>query len=53
MVAEIIVANSWHFGVDPDPNPRIYASNLWNRIQSLLFSSLAFKTPTKNFYIVS
>jgi hypothetical protein len=32
--------------VDPDPDPRIHASDEWIRI--LLFSSLLFKMPTKN-----
>jgi hypothetical protein len=38
----------WHFGVDPDP--RIHASEYWIRIWTLilLFSSLTFKTPSKN-----
>ncbi len=46
----ISVADPWHFGVDPDP--RIHASDLWIRIRIririLQFSSLTFKTPTKN-----
>jgi hypothetical protein len=36
------------YGVDSDPEPRIHASDLWIRIRILLFSSLTFKTPTKN-----
>jgi hypothetical protein len=39
------VADPWHFGVDPDPDPRIHASDKWIRI--LLFSSLTFKMPAK------
>ncbi len=27
------VADPWHFGVDPDPDPRIHASNWWIRIR--------------------
>jgi hypothetical protein len=33
--------------VDPDPYPRIHASDYWMRIQILLFSSLTFKMPAK------
>jgi hypothetical protein len=40
------VADPWHFEVDPDPDPRIHASDQGIRI--LLFSSLTFKMPTKN-----
>ncbi len=42
----------WHFGVDPDPDPRIHAFNEWIRIRIriLLFSSLTFKTSRKNNY---
>ncbi len=40
------VADTEHFGVDPDP--RIYASDYWIRIR--LFSSFTFKTPTKNYF---
>jgi hypothetical protein len=32
----------------PNPDPRIHASDKWIRIRILLFSSLTFKTPTKN-----
>jgi hypothetical protein len=35
-------------GVDPDPDPRIHASDSWIRIRILLFSSLTFKMPEKN-----
>jgi hypothetical protein len=42
-------ADPWHFGVDPDPDPRTHASD-WIRIRILLFSSLTFKTPTKNYF---
>ncbi len=38
----------WHFGVDPDPDQRIHAFDKWIRI--LLFSSLTFKMPTKNYF---
>ncbi len=38
------------FGTDPDPDPRIRASDQW--IQILLFSSLTFKTPTKNNFLL-
>ncbi len=27
------VADPWHFGVDPDPDPRIHASDYWIRIR--------------------
>jgi hypothetical protein len=39
------------FGTDPDPGIR--ASDQWIRIRIriLLFSSLTFKTPTKNYFI--
>ncbi len=42
------VPDPWHFGMDPDPGPRIHASDwrIWIRIRILLFSSLTFKTPT-------
>jgi hypothetical protein len=40
------VPHPCHFGVDPDPDARIHASDYWNRI--LLFSSLTFKMPAKN-----
>jgi hypothetical protein len=36
-----------HFGMDP--NSRIRASDQWIRIRIMLFSSLTFKTPTKNY----
>ncbi len=29
------VADPWHFGVDPDPDPRIHASDWWIRIRIL------------------
>ena len=29
------VADPWHFGVDPDPDPRIHASDQWIRIRIL------------------
>ncbi len=29
------VADPWHFGVDPDPDPRIHASDWWIRILDL------------------
>ncbi len=35
--------------MDPDPDPRIHASDLWIRI--LLFSSLTFKMPTKTIFV--
>jgi hypothetical protein len=37
-----------------DPDPRIRASSYWNwiRIRILLFSSLTFKTPTKDYTVV-
>ncbi len=40
------IADPWHFGVDPG----IHASDYWIRIliRILQFSSLTFKTPTKN-----
>ncbi len=28
-----IIADPWHFGVDPDPDPRIHASDSWIRIR--------------------
>jgi hypothetical protein len=36
------VADPWHYGVDPDLNPRIHICGWWVRIQIriLLFSSL-------------
>ncbi len=41
------VPDTWHFGVDPDP--QIHASvRIRMRIWILLFSLLTFKTPTKN-----
>ncbi len=42
------VEDLWHFGVDPEPDPRIHASDKWirMRIRILLFSSLTFKRPT-------
>ncbi len=40
------VVDPWHFGTDPDPGIR--ASNHW----VLLFSSLTFKTPTKNYFFL-
>jgi hypothetical protein len=43
--AESSVADPWHFGVDPDLDPRIHASDQWIRI--LLFSSMTFKMSTK------
>ncbi len=50
LCAVISVADLWHFGTKPDP--RIHASDYWIRIRIwiriLLFSSLTFKTPTKN-----
>ncbi len=42
------VADPRHFGVDPDPDPRIHASDQWIRI--LLFSSLTSKMPAKNLF---
>ncbi len=30
---ESSVPDPWHFGVDPDLDPRIHASNLWIRIR--------------------
>jgi hypothetical protein len=37
------------FGVDPDLDPRIEASDKWIRIRiRILFSSLTFKMPTKH-----
>ncbi len=32
-IKESSVADPWHFGVDPDPDPRIHASDLWIRIR--------------------
>jgi hypothetical protein len=29
------VVNPWHFGVDPDPDPWIHASDKWIRIRIL------------------
>ncbi len=48
--AETSVADPWYFSVDPDPDPRSHAFDLWIRIRILLFSSLTFKTPTKNLF---
>ncbi len=31
-MVETSVADPWHFGVDPDPDPRIHASDSWIRI---------------------
>jgi len=42
----LIVADPWNFGADPYPDPRIHTSDEWIRI--LLFSSVTFKTSTKN-----
>jgi hypothetical protein len=39
-------ADPWHLG--PEPDLRIHASDKWIQIRILLFSSLTFKTPTKN-----
>ncbi len=39
------VVDPWHFGTEPDP--RIRTTDLWIRIRILLFSSVAFKMPTK------
>jgi hypothetical protein len=48
--AESSVADPWHFGVDPDLDPRIHASDQW--IRNLQFSSMTFKMPTKtNFFV--
>jgi hypothetical protein len=53
----IRVADPSNFGVDPDPDPRPHASDQWIRIRIrmriliLLFSSLPFKTPTKNKFL--
>ncbi len=53
-IAFFSVAEPWHFGVDPDPYPRIYASDpdpgSWSgsRFRILLFSSLTFRMPAKN-----
>ncbi len=43
------VPDSWHFGTDPDP--RIHTFDYRIRIRILLFSSVAFKTPTKNNFV--
>jgi hypothetical protein len=32
------------------PDPQIRASDQWIRIRILIFSSLTFKTPTKNYF---
>ncbi len=32
---KISVADPWHFAVDPDPNPRIHASDQWIRIRRI------------------
>jgi hypothetical protein len=49
------VVDPWHFGKDPDPDLRIFASDQWIRIRFriLVFSSLTFKTPTKNYVFLS
>ncbi len=41
------VADPWHIGTETDP--RIHASDKWIQIRMLLFPSLTFKTPTKNY----
>ncbi len=45
------VAGSWHFGMDPDPDPRIRASDWRIRIWILPFSSVNFKTQKKLFFL--
>ncbi len=43
---------AWHFGMNPDPDPRIRASDLQIRIRFLLFSSLTFKRQQKNIFFL-
>ncbi len=31
-ISKSSVADPWHFGVDPDPDPRIHTSDWWIRI---------------------
>jgi hypothetical protein len=45
----ISVADPWHFWTDPDR--RICFSDVWIWIQILLFSSLTFNNPTKNYLL--
>ncbi len=39
--------------MDPDPDPPIQTSDKWIRIRILLFSSVTFKTSTKNYFFPS
>jgi len=45
IITTISVADPKHFGVDPDLDPRIHASDQWIRMRILLFSSLTSKMP--------
>jgi hypothetical protein len=40
------VADPWHFGVDPDPDPRIHASDYWIRIRIRIRIRILDPNPT-------
>ncbi len=46
------VPDSWHFGVDPDPDPRIHASDQWIRIRIRIRIQIRILDPDPAIFVI-
>ncbi len=46
------VGDPWHFGADPDPDPRIRTSDKWIQLRIRLLSSLTLRMQKKNIFFI-